>query len=234
MSRCASELFHREQHSGEQRQDKDARLVDASETIASTAVVTDIVDFMTDEERALVMSKFGTWSEEDMERHRYGWEAMGILQWALGIVPDMPGYAEEFDRKQLLLATGIQATRPETLAQFIDHATSPSVQPPSNETMARAIAQADLWHWRASAQSMLELPQRIDAASVDAPAAMLKDLPAGVRDMMRYLPRAIASFAARAHASGILPEVVEDDFAVRCPPQRADGPTKAVAYRTLD
>jgi hypothetical protein len=158
---------------------------------------------------------------------------LGILQWALGIQPSIPSYAEQFERKQLLLATGIQPTKPETLANFIDYATSSSVRPPNNETIAHAVALAELWHWRAKAQSLLELPQQIDAASSDPSVTLLKDLPAGIRDMIRRLPQAITSVTARAHADGILADVIEDDFAVPLSSQSTINSEKTVAYRSL-
>ncbi|KAI8056128.1 hypothetical protein BDF22DRAFT_673942 [Syncephalis plumigaleata] len=245
MSRWASELFYKQKYSEIQQQDKGEHLINASETIASTAVVTDIVDFMTDEERTLVMSKFGTWTEENIEQHQFDWEAMGNIRYFIaydtiltfwhtirhltmgtGHTTNIPGYAEQFEHKHLLLATGIQPTKPETLASFINYATSSAVQLPSNEVVA-------LWHWRAKAQSLLELPQKIDAASPDSSITLLKDLPAGIRDMIRRLPQAITSVTARAHADGIITDVIEEDFAVPRSSQSSTGSEELVAYRTL-
>ncbi|KAI9597171.1 hypothetical protein BDF19DRAFT_421109 [Syncephalis fuscata] len=197
MSRWASELFHKQQIEKNERYEQNEQLVNASEAITSTAIVTDIVDFMTEEERSLIMNKFGTWDEDTLMKHMWGWEAMGTLLWKLGVIPEIPSYCETFDRKELLISTQIQSKQPETLAMFIDRVTSNDVQAPEDNAVVCARAVAEIWYWRSTAHSLLQLQQASASNKAHASGLSLNRLPPKFREMIRGLPQEITSMTAR-------------------------------------
>jgi hypothetical protein len=155
-----------------------------------------------------------------INEHAADWDALGVLLWKLGVWPEIPSYAETFDPTRLFQSTGIRAAEPETLPAFIERVTAPNLTAPSSRALSEASAAAELWHWRARAQLMLQFYEQIEEAKRNPNMPLPDDLPdprkvpAGIREMMRNLPKAITAIAVRAQEKGVIPQVLRNDFAV--------------------
>ena len=88
-------------------------------------------------ERRLMEAPLGEWTDQELLDADWRQESLGVLLWALSIIPALPPYDSQFDLSQGKLIRGWSR---DELAE--------SAQKRDREEISRARGVAELWHWR--------------------------------------------------------------------------------------
>ncbi|KAJ9065265.1 hypothetical protein DSO57_1021444 [Entomophthora muscae] len=191
--------------------------------INQTAKIEELQSLLTPKEKSMLLQPLGKWTHADLNDFEERWEEFGVFQWCLGIQNEVPSYFEEFHKSQLFMATGLVPGQPKSFLDFISHSPE-KVSPRSQDDIKDQLTQAEVWHWRSQAQTLLALKDLND----------FSQLPPAVRRMIEKLPQAISHTASLAHSRGFISEAVEDDFGVHSsadPSLKIEN--KMIAYRQL-
>lgn len=189
------------------------RVQSAFNGINQASQLPEVKDIMTSKEKQLLLLPLGKWSQAEIQETEGLWEEFGVFQWSLGILKEMPAYFEVFHRSQLFKATGIAPGQPNTISDFIT--LSPAMcQPRDQDAIVEQLTQAEIWHWRSQAQSLLGLKDLESQVNEDEEVLDYANLPVGVRRMIEKLPQAIANTSSLAYSRGIILLTTEDDFGI--------------------
>jgi hypothetical protein len=137
-------------------------------------------------ERGVLAARVGALEAETAAEASWQTEGLVALGWALGLLPDLPGYDGATDPAPVLAAVPAPWDDP---GRFLREA-----RLRDEDAIARERERAEVWDWRTGVTEALGGTD--DTGRADAAAA-------------------VAEVAAEAHAAGLAPPPVGGDFAVR-------------------
>ena len=139
--------------------------------------------YLTESEAALLAVPIGRWPTELVEDVGWRLESLGVMVWALGLIPTLPPYDRRCQHDDLLMHLRLgRPLRPQRA----------DVRLRANAQLALALETAKLWEWRAQTAAILKQPDKI---------------PAGV-DMAGF----VADRAATARRQGLVGEPIDGDL----------------------
>ena len=141
-------------------------------------------------EREFAETTLLTMTDEQQVNASWRVEAIQLIMWALGMVPDLPPYGTQADSE---LLKGVPT---KDAAKFVR-----SARLRSRDELDRMRSLAELWHWRSRTRELIEQGQTLDAGP-ELKAAGFETF----GDIVRFT-------ANRSRDDGRL-EVIDEDFGV--------------------
>ncbi|KAI9033137.1 hypothetical protein DFJ74DRAFT_150236 [Hyaloraphidium curvatum] len=197
------------------------RIAQGFDLLMSKVYSTGAHDRMTPREKQLMDLDLGTWCANKEREVEGRWESAGMICWALQLTgAAVPPYWEPFERKELFQATGIQPSVPDSVSRFLDgrvHAFRPAGD------IADALRTAEVWYWRARAQSVWELKRDVlEPSAADSDPELeakrkeaRKRIPKALKDVANGIEGAIGQAAVRCAEDGLIPREVGGDYGVQ-------------------